>query len=115
MFHISCGDNVLEPRFFVITLGADDLEASLGEQQLTRNASHLDSHPACANSPGLQRDVAAFVANLPGQQRAALALRLRLHLGYAEIAASLDCTEREARETVYEVLHALRAHLGDRI
>lgn len=99
----------------MLTLGVDDLEASLVEEQIAKNATRSADHAACADGRGLQCKVAAFVAALPCKQRAALMLRLNHKLGYAEIAANLRCSEREARATVHEVLRSLRAHVGDRL
>lgn len=99
----------------VLMLGADNLETPPGEQQMTTTAGRPVGCPACAVDPELRREVATFVDALPCQQRTALVLRLRHQVGYAEIAGTLGCAEREARATVYEVLHSLRAHLGDRL
>jgi DNA-directed RNA polymerase specialized sigma24 family protein len=91
------------------------LEASPGIQQMPSDASRMASHPACGVSPELPCEVATFVANLPSQQRAALMLRRFHQRGYADIAATLGCTEHEARATVHEALRSLRIHLSDRI
>ncbi len=98
----------------MLTLGVDDLEASLAEEQIAKNAPRSAGH-AAADSRELQCEVTAFVAALPCKQRTALMLRLKHKLGYAEIAANLRCSEREARVTVHEVLRSLRAHVGDRL
>lgn len=99
----------------VFRLGVDDLAASLDENQAPQPPSGSANCLACAGGSTLQREVAAFVGNLPAQQRVALMLRRRHQVRYAEIAATLGCTEREARKTVHEVLRALRAHLGDQV
>lgn len=52
--------------------------------------------------------VAAAVARLPEQQRAALLLRKYQELDYAEIAAILNCTAAAARANVYQALKKLR-------
>ncbi len=52
--------------------------------------------------------VAAAVAALPAQQRAALILRKYQELDYAEIAAILNCTAAAARANVYQALQKLR-------
>jgi DNA-directed RNA polymerase specialized sigma24 family protein len=114
-FHTDPGASAFKPRFMVLMLGVDNLEASPAEQQVTKTVACTAGRSACAIDPGLQREVATFVAALPYQQRTALMLRLRHKLGYAEIAGTLGCSEREARSTVYELLHSLRAHLGDRL
>jgi RNA polymerase sigma-70 factor, ECF subfamily len=58
--------------------------------------------------------VATAVEALPYQQRAALILRKYQGLGYAEIAAALDCSEAAARANVYQGLKKLRAELEGR-
>ncbi len=52
--------------------------------------------------------VAAAVAALPEQQRAALILRKYQELDYGEIAEVLDCTAAAARANVYQALKKLR-------
>ena len=56
--------------------------------------------------------VAAAVEALPYQQRAALILRKYQALGYAEVAATLGCSEAAARANVYQALKKLRAVLA---
>jgi DNA-directed RNA polymerase specialized sigma24 family protein len=99
----------------VLTLGVDDPKASLVEKELATTATRSASHAARADGRELQFEVAALVAALPREQRAALMLRLHHNLGYVEIAANLRCSAGEARATVYEVLRSLRAHVGDRL
>lgn len=99
----------------MITLGVDDPEASLVEEQMVTTTTRSAGHAACADDRELQCEVTAFVAALPCEQRAALMLRLNHNLGYAEIAANLRCSAGEARATVYEVLRSLRVHVGDRL
>lgn len=114
-FRISHEDNALSPKLVVIVLAVHGRDASPGQQQMPRGISRIASQSACSNDSELQREVAAFVANLPYQQRAALMLRRSHQRDYADIAAILGCTEHEAHETVHEALRSLRAHLGDRI
>jgi DNA-directed RNA polymerase specialized sigma24 family protein len=99
----------------VLTLGVDDPEASLVEERDAVVAPRSVGQAACADSRELLCEVAAFVAALSCKQRAALMLRLNHHLGYAEIAATLRCSEGEARATVYDALRLLRDHVGDRL
>ncbi len=99
----------------MIALGGDDPEASRVEKEMATTATRSAGHAACAGGRELQYEVAAFVAALPREQRAALMLRLHHNLGYAEIAANLSCSAGEARATVYEVLRSLRNHVGDRL
>jgi RNA polymerase sigma-70 factor (ECF subfamily) len=68
----------------------------------------LDTHK-------LLREVDAFVAALPPQQRVALVQRQYHDLSYAEIVATLRCSEVVARASVHEAVRALRAHIGDRL
>ena len=105
----------MNPRITVITLGVDDPEASLVEEQIATTAPRSAGHAFCADDHELQCEVAAFVAALPCKQRAALMWRLNHNLGYPEIAANLRCSVGEARATVYEVLRSLRDHVGDRL
>jgi RNA polymerase sigma-70 factor (ECF subfamily) len=63
----------------------------------------------------LLREVAAFVSRLPVKQRGALILRKYHGVGYAEIAARLECSEGAARVNVYEALRKLRDRFGDRL
>jgi hypothetical protein len=114
-FRISHEDNALTPKFMAIVLAVRGQDVSLGKQLMPGGIFPVASQPACTNDSGLQCEVATFVANLPYQQRVALILRRGQQRGYADIAATLGCTEREARETVHETLRSLRAHLGDRI
>jgi RNA polymerase sigma-70 factor (ECF subfamily) len=53
--------------------------------------------------------VARAVEELPDQQRAALIMRKYQELGYAEIAAALECTEASARANVYQAVKKLQA------
>lgn len=54
------------------------------------------------------RMIWASVASLPDGQRAAVALRYGADLAYAEIAATLDCSEEAARRRVADGLKKLR-------
>ncbi len=54
----------------------------------------------------------ARVAELPGKQRAALALRFITDAGYPEISLALDCSEEAARRSVHEGLKRLRRELA---
>lgn len=63
----------------------------------------------------LLREVESFIACLPPKQRIALVQRKYLELGYAEIAAILNCSEEAARRSVHEALLKLRKRFGDRI
>ena len=104
-----------QPNVMSLLLGADLFAPASLAQTATTTTPRPVRCPTCAIEPDLQREVASFVASLPCQQRTALMLRLRQRLDYAEIAATLGCDEREARSTVYEAVHSIRAHLGDRL
>lgn len=72
-------------------------------------------HAADLEARDLLREVERFVAKLPDKQRVALILRKYHELGYAEIAATLKCSEAAARANVHEALRKLRTDFGDRI
>ena len=63
----------------------------------------------------LLREVEAYIERLPPKQRVALVQRKYLEIGYAEIAATLGCSEEAARRNVHEALRKLRQQFGDRI
>lgn len=58
------------------------------------------------------RSVMRAVEALPPKQRAALMLRRFHGLSYAEIAASIGCTEPSARANVYQAIRRLREMLA---
>jgi RNA polymerase sigma factor (sigma-70 family) len=67
--------------------------------------------PVSADGPAGRVERAAvweLVAELPGKQRAAVALRYAGDLPYAELAVALDCSEEAARRSVHEGLKKLR-------
>jgi DNA-directed RNA polymerase specialized sigma24 family protein len=114
-FHSNREGGASKPGIMVLTLREEDLEALPGEKPRPENATRSAEPAACDESLGLHREVAAFVAALPWEQRAALTLRRHHKRGYAEIAATLRCSECEARAIVYEVLRSLRVHVADRL
>ncbi len=61
------------------------------------------------------RAIAQAVEALPSKQRAALMLRRFQEMGYAEIAATLDCSEAAARANVYQAVKRLREALADSV
>ncbi len=63
-----------------------------------------------ANETGAQ--IAAAVALLPEEQRAALILAEYEDLGYAEIAAIQECSEKAVEARLYRARHFLRARLA---
>jgi len=71
-----------------------------------------DSAPALEQREQL-RAIAQAVEALPPKQRAALMLRQFQGLRYAEIAASLGCSEASARANVYQAIKKLREVLAD--
>ena len=50
-----------------------------------------------------------LVASLPAKQRAALQLRCVAGLGYAEIAAAMDCSEQSARANVSQAIRKIKS------
>jgi RNA polymerase sigma-70 factor (ECF subfamily) len=71
-------------------------------------AARLDARDLLTQVDGL-------VAGLPKKQRLALIGRKYHDLSYAEIAASLNCSEDAARANVHAALRKLRDALGDRL
>jgi RNA polymerase sigma-70 factor (ECF subfamily) len=61
----------------------------------------------------LLREVAQAVEGLPPRQRAAIVQRKYQGLSYAEIAASLGCSEQTARAHVYQGMRKLRAQFRE--
>ena len=55
----------------MITLGVDNPEASRVEERIATTATRSASHAACADGRELHYEVAALVAALPCEQRAA--------------------------------------------
>ena len=105
----------MKPRTMALETGRDAPAPSLVAEPMAPTATRSADHAACAADRQPQCEVAALVAALPSQQRAALMLRLNHNLGYAEIAATLRCSPPEARATVYAVLRSLRCQIGDRL
>ena len=57
-------------------------------------------------------DLAGAIELLPAGQRAAFVLRKVQGLGYAEVAAALDCSEEAARARVSEALKKVKARVA---
>lgn len=83
----------------------------------------LQEHGDLAGNPGATaseivadketgNQVAAAVALLPEDQRAAFILAEYEDLGYAEIAAILDCSEKSVESRLYRARHFLRERLA---
>ncbi|MBA2595745.1 MAG: RNA polymerase sigma factor [Chloroflexota bacterium] len=100
----------------------------LSDKRKSSRLRSLDADGAAETIPALSRDddgrldagtllreVESFIAALPPKQRIALVQRKYLAIGYAEIAATLGCTEDAARRSVHEALRKLRGRFGDRI
>jgi RNA polymerase sigma-70 factor (ECF subfamily) len=64
---------------------------------------------AAARAP----ELAAALARLPSDQRAAVDLRVVQQLSFGDVAARLDCSERAARMRVSRALRTLRTHLDE--
>ncbi len=90
-------------------------EAGLDEATEQALTAAPDDHAAGLDARDLLREVESFVAALPVKQRVALILRKHHELGYAEIAATLKCSEAAARANVHEALRKLRQSFGDRL
>ena len=90
-------------------------EAGLDEATEQVLTAPPTDHAAGLDARDLLREVETFVAALPVKQRVALILRKHHELGYAEIAATLKCTEAAARANVHEALRKLRQSFGDRL
>lgn len=65
--------------------------------------------PDPADAVALAHQAWTLWVTLPPTQRAALALRFRLDLSYAEMAGVLGCAEATARSHVHRAISALRA------
>ncbi len=70
---------------------------------------------ASLDARALLTEVEAFIASLPPKQRVALVLRKHHEASYADIAATLRCSEAAARASVHEALRKLRDAFGDRL
>ena len=86
----------------------DDERAAEVRSTSPVHTDRLDSHT-------LLQEVEECIAALPPQQRVALVQRQYHDLSYAEIAATLGCSEAVARASVYEAVRTLRAHIGNRL
>ncbi len=100
----------------------------LSDKRKTSRLRSLDAEGAAESIPAASRDddgrldagallreVESFIEALPPKQRVALVQRKYLDIGYAEIAATLGCSEEAARRSVHEALKKLRDRFGDRI
>ena len=100
----------------------------LSDKRKSARLRSLDADGAAETIPAVSRDdddrldagdllqeVETFISCLPPKQRIALVQRKYLELGYAEIAAILNCSEEAARRSVHEALLKLRKRFGDQI
>jgi len=76
---------------------------------LIRGGADVQPHPGWLH--GLEDDLSAALAELPKQQREAVALRVLGELSYTAIARRLGCTSTAARIRVSRGLKGLRARL----
>lgn len=76
-------------------------------------SGQTETPPETVRRSELLREVAQAVEALPTRQRAAIVQRKYQDLSYAEIAASLGCSEDTARAHVYQGLRRLRAQFRD--
>jgi hypothetical protein len=82
-----------------------------------RGLDRLVHHTGAENGQ-ISMKITSFHSNREGgaSKPGIMVLTLRHHQrGYAEIAATLRCSECEARAIVYEVLRSLRVHVADRL
>ncbi len=86
----------------------DDTVAAEIPSTVVDEASRLDAK-------SLLSDVDRFITTLPDKQRAALVLRKYHEMEYADIAASLKCSEAAARASVHEALRKLKERFADRL
>ena len=90
-------------------------EGLLAEERTAEVPSAVPEHGARLAACDLLREVEHFIVTLSRKQWAALVQRKYHDLSYAEIAATLGCSEAAARASVYEALRRLRIRLGDRL
>jgi RNA polymerase sigma-70 factor (ECF subfamily) len=90
-------------------------EAFLADGQAEAIPATPRDDAARLDARDLLAEVEAFVAALPPKQRVALVARKYHDLSYAEIAATLRCSEPAARAGVHEALRKLRDRFGDRL
>lgn len=90
-------------------------ERPLGEERTAEFPGVAPARGARPAACNLLREAEDFVAALPRRQWVALVQRRYHDLSYAEIAATLCCSEEAARASVYEALRTLRVRFGDRL
>jgi RNA polymerase sigma-70 factor, ECF subfamily len=88
-------------------------EGSLDEQ--SADLVFAAAGAARSASCSLVQEVRAAMERLPLQQRIALIQRTYHDLSYAEIAASLGCSEATARTSVYQALRTLGNIFGEQL
>jgi RNA polymerase sigma-70 factor, ECF subfamily len=96
---------------------------SVGRRQVRRkevslvladNEHSLDTDPALRAEHRVEAArIETVLARLPTKQRLAVALRAQQGLGYAEIAAALDCSEGAARVNYHLGIKRLRELLNE--
>jgi len=89
-----------------------------GRQRAAARTADVDMDTLPARSDSLDqreelRAIARAVEALPPKQRAALMLRQFHGMSYAEIAATLECSQDAARANVYQAIKRLREALSE--
>jgi RNA polymerase sigma-70 factor (ECF subfamily) len=116
-------DGTANPRAWLYTIATNTFlrdrhpcgsERPLAEERTAEFPGGAPARGARPAASDLLREVEDFVAALPRRQWVALVQRRYHDLSYAEIAATLCCSEEAARASVYEALRTLRVRFGDR-
>lgn len=117
-------DGTAPPRVWLYTIATDAFlsdrptcgcEGPLAEERTAEITGVPPEQVAGGESGNVLLGMDDFAASLPCRQWVALVQRLYHGLSYAEIAATLRCSEAVARASVYEALRTLRVRFGDRL
>ena len=99
------------PRAWVMTIArnkAIDHHRAGARRPVPRDELPEVPSPHGIPGAGADRELWSAVAALPPKQRTAVALRFAGDLAYAEVAATMECSEEAARRSVHEGLKRLR-------
>jgi RNA polymerase sigma-70 factor (ECF subfamily) len=91
----------------------DEARRRLAWEPLQLSDDDLAAVERLAGGDGGEDAVAAAVAELPPEQRAAVLARVVEDRGYAEIATELNCSEAVVRQRVSRGLRALRTRIEE--
>lgn len=114
------GEGTIAPWLFGIArhvLAASVRRRSLDRAALTR--LRLDLEPSAVDVDpswieGIEADIGAALADLPGGQRRAIELRVLADKAYADVGRELECSPEAARVRVHRGLTSIRRRLiGD--